>query len=100
MSIITDLEFTFIGNMEALQLETIAQIIYFYTKYTGEDKKSAKLLRVLQKRSSELIRAYQEKGQQLQPADLLFLIFSKGKMTDLQTWIPCAWSSKTSQPAP
>ena len=40
------------GNIEAIQLETIGAIMYAYTKYIGDDKKDAKLLRAMQKRSS------------------------------------------------
>jgi len=36
------------GNLEALQLEAIGALMYAYTKYVGEDKKSGKMLRAMQ----------------------------------------------------
>ena len=60
----TDLESIMLGNLEALQLETLSQSLYHYTKVIGpnEEKKNMKLMESLRKRSLELLHSYRSQS--------------------------------------
>ena len=53
-----------LGNLEALQLETLSQSLYHYTKVIGpnEEKKNMKLMESLRKRSLELLHSYRSQS--------------------------------------
>ena len=73
-----------LGNLDALQLETLSHCLYQYSKLIGpnEEKKNLKLMQALRARSFALLTSYRQQSLSISPSDILFLSLSYAKMSD------------------
>ena len=73
-----------LGNLDALQLETLSHSLYQYSKLIGpnEEKKNLKLMQALRNRSFALLTSYRQQSLSISPSDIFFLSLSYAKMSD------------------